>query len=846
MAKTAKNIYRALKAHKIRFFTIALVIAIGITSFNGMVTAFILMNRTYNQAFTDYSMASFTMLTANPGGSGEDAWIDTNNLTRYMDEFMSLEEGSKVVRYELRIVYDTIFEIRGTRQNGRIVAYSTVEENGDYRPNPEVNSFKIIDGEPFSETSQYRNVCIVETHLATYWKLKQHEFIAVGDDNTPFEVLGSLGTPEYLINMGSYADIMPSPRRFGVVYLPLRSAQRLLDVPGKVNEISVLLKADLFPRQREEIADDLKSFLEETHDLKLSDPIDRDKQAAYYVLKLDIDEAREFGIVLPAIILAMAMGGLYVLLGRMVVAERKDIGVAQALGYSRRTIILQYLGIAMVVAIIGTILGTILGLLFLEWFGPLYTQMLTIPFRPKVTIEWPIILVGVLLGLLTGFIGGYLPIRGSIQPLPAESLRFDPSLHITTGRVPLFERILNKLRIHLKVTGYKIPVRNFFRSKRRTFSSVFAVVVAVSLISMVFGMIESMSFSLIYQYDVAEDWDLRVDYSEIPVNASQIAMGINNSIDGVGNVTYHLVSGATVTSDKSDESKQVQLIGMNNSGGYIGHKFEFVAGGWDPTGIVLSVPVAEKLKVWENDTVDLELPVLTNITSTAPLRAHFNMINFTFRITGLVDEFNGLVAYMELNKLVDVSAFPGQPANVILVKVDNPTLDQLNSIREEIYQKFSYNIRNIYTKEEQSSDFLDLLDLIYFIIYIVAVFAVILSCSIVYNTIYINLQEQQREIATLLTIGTPSRRLVRNVTVENFTITIIGTILGLILGWMMLWFFMRIILDLEFFRVKLFMSNDTILISFGLTLIGVLVAQFFPLRKALNLNLAEATKERVV
>ncbi len=845
MAKTAKNIYRALKAHKIRFFTIALVIAIGITSFNGMITAFVHMTRTYNQAFVDYNMASFTMQTANPGGSGEDAWIDYNNLTTFMDEFMS-QENSRVISYELRIVYDTVFEIRGTRQNGRIVAFSTIDKNGNYRLKPQVNGFKILSGDLFSETSRYRNVCLVETHLATYWKLEPHEFIAVGDDNVPFEILGTLGTPEYLINMGSYADIMPSPRRFGVIYLPLRTAQQLLDVPGRVNEISVLLESSLPARKREVIADDLRTFLEETHALKLSDPIDRDKQPAYYVLKLDIEEAREFGYVLPVIILAMAMGGLYVLLGRMVVAERKDIGVAQALGYSRRTIILQYLGIAMVVAIIGTIMGSILGLAFLNYFGPLYVEALTIPFYPEVTIEWPILIVGFFLGLITGFVGGYLPIRGAIQPLPAESLRFDPSLHITTGRVPLVERILNRFRIHFRVTSFKLPLRNFFRSKRRTFSSVFAVVVSVSLISMTFGMMESMFYALEYQYDVAEDWDIRVDYSEVPTNASQIAMAINDTIDDVVKVTYHLLSGATVTSAKSTASKQVQLIGMNDSKGYTGHKFDFDAGDWDPNGIVLTTPIAEKLRVWINDNVSLEIPRLTKLVSTTPLRAHFEMVNVSFRITGIVDEFNGLVAYVELNNLVKVSNFPGQPANSILIKVDNPIPERLESIRKEIYEKYSYNIRNIFTKQEQRSDLLELLDLIYFIIYMVAVFAVILSCSIVYNTIYINLQEQQREIATLLTIGTPSRRLIRNVTIENFVITIIGTFFGLILGWIMLWFFMKVILDLEFFRVKLFMSTETILISFGLTFIGVLVAQFFPLRKTLNLNLAEATKERVV
>lgn len=844
MAKTVKNIYRALKAHKIRFFTIALVIAIGITSFNGMITAFVLMTRTYNKAFEDHNMASFTMQTANPGGSGEDAWIDYNNLTQYMDEFMSQEK--KLVFFELRIIYDTIFEIRGTRQNGRIVAYSTITQNGSYRSQPNVNGFKIISGEPFSMTSRYRNVCLVETHLATYWKLEPHEFIAIRDEDVPFEILGTVGTPEYLINMGSYADMMPSPRRFGVVYLPLKTAQKLLNVPNRVNEISVLLDSSLPAREREVIADDLKAFLEEAHNLKMSDPIDRDKQPAYYVLKLDIEEAREFGYVLPVIILVMAMGGLYVLLGRMVVAERKDIGVAQALGYSRRTIIIQYLSMAMVVSFLGTILGTILGLAFLNWFGPLYTDALTIPFTPEVTIEWPILIVGFLLGLLTGFVGGYLPIRGAIQPLPAESLRFDPSLHITTGRVPLAERILGKLRIRLRVTGYKIPMRNFFRSKRRTFSSVFAVVVAVSLVSMSFGMMESMAYALAYQYDIAEDWDLRIDYTEIPTNASQIAMGINSTIDGVVNATYHLISGATVTSNNSKISKQVQLIGMNDSKGYLGHKFEFDAGTWDPEGIVLTRPIAEKLKVWEKDYVNLEIPRLTKLVSTAPLRAHFEMVNVSFRITGIVDEFNGLVAYLELNELVRVSNFPGQPANTILIKVDNPTSTRLESIREEIYAKYSYNIRNIFTREEQRTDLLDLLDLLYLIMYIIAVFAVLLSCSIVYNTIYINLQEQQREIATLLTIGTPSRRLIRNVTIENLVITIIGTILGLILGWIMLWFFMDVVIEMEFFRVKLFMSNETILLSFGLTFLGVLFAQFFPLRKALNLNLAEATKERVV
>ena len=840
-------------AHKFRFLTIAMVIAIGITSWNGMITAFVHMTRTYDNAFDEHHMASFTILTANPGGSGDDAWIDFDNLTDMLNTYKLTEPRMR--NFELRIVYDTIFQIRGERQNGRIVASSTVDSEGNFREQPDVNGYRLLSqeetewtdksGSYFTETSRYQNVCLIDAHLAQYWKLEPQEFISVGDDNTPCEVLGIVGSPEYLINMGSYADIFPSPRRFGVVFLPLRTAQKILGVSDRVNEISVLLDSNLTQKERKIIASDLRDYLED-QGLKLSDPVDLDNQVAYWLLRIDIEEAREFGIFLPAIVLVMAIGGLYVLLGRMVVAERKDIGVAQALGYSRNSIILQYFGISMIISGVGTAIGTLLGLWFLNYFSPLYVEMLTIPFNPKTTLEWPIIGIGIILGILTGAIGGYFPVKGAIQPLPAESLRFDPSLHITAGKIPLTERILNRIGIKFRVTGYKLPMRNFFRSKRRTFSSIFAIIVSVSLISMALGMIESMDYALTFQYQVAEDWDLRIDYSEIPINTSQIAASLKEEINEITNVTYHLISGATVFSNNSIKSKQVQLIGMNESDGYLGHKFDFEAGKWDSNGVVLSVPVADSLKVTVNDNVYLELPVLTKLVSTAPLRAHFEMVNVSFKITGIIDEFNGLVAYVGLQRLASVSKFPGEPCNSILVELKNPTPEMIEQVRDEIYSKFSYNVRNIFTRIEERSDLLDLLDLIYGIMDIVIIFAVALSAAIVYNTIYISLIEQQRELATLLTMGTPSSKLVRNVTLENLLVTLIGTGLGLVAGWILLWFFMSVILDMEFFRIKLFISIDTMLKAFIFTLIGVLIAQFFPLRRTLNLNLAEATKERVV
>ncbi|MHA1449817.1 MAG: ABC transporter permease, partial [Candidatus Hodarchaeales archaeon] len=424
-------------------------------------------------------------------------------------------------------------------------------------------------------------------------------------------------------------------------------------------------------------------------------------------------------------------------------------------------------------------------------------------FSTERTIDWFVVGIGIVLGLLTGFLGGYLPVRNAIQPVPAESLRFDPSLHITSGKKPLVERMMEKVGIKLSVTGFKLPVRNFFRSKRRTFSSIIGVIISVSLISMGFGMADSMIITMNRQYDEIEDWDLKITYAELPTNSTDIITELNR-LDGVRAATYQLVSGAVVSTNTSAEDRMVQLVGLHNytglPGGYMGHNFIFESGDFDSDGVVLPKPVADMLDVWTGDYVNLAIPVLTKLVQTAPLRAHFEMLNISFLVSGIIDEFNGLVAFLSLEKLSDVSNFPGSPCNNIMVKLDNPTEVKMEEIKDYIYTNLSYNVRIISTNEEENKEFRSLLDLMYTLMLIVAFFAVFLAMAVVYNTVYINLQERKRELATLLTMGTPNRKIIINVTFENVIVTAIGSVIGLIFGYIMLWFFMDVVLDMEFFR----------------------------------------------
>ena len=150
---------------------IAFVIAVGITTWNGMIMSFTNLSTTYNTAFEQESMASFTIQTANPSGTGDDAWIDYTNLTSFINEY-NAKHNNEIAKFELRIIYDLDLSIRGNRQNGRIIGIKTTDSNGNLRSKPNVNGFRLLTGNGFDDTSSYRNVTLLEAHLADYWKLK--------------------------------------------------------------------------------------------------------------------------------------------------------------------------------------------------------------------------------------------------------------------------------------------------------------------------------------------------------------------------------------------------------------------------------------------------------------------------------------------------------------------------------------------------------------------------------------------------------------------------------------------------------------------------------------------------
>jgi ABC-type antimicrobial peptide transport system permease subunit len=106
-------------------------------------------------------------------------------------------------------------------------------------------------------------------------------------------------------------------------------------------------------------------------------------------------------------------------------ARAKEIGVMQAVGASRADVRNIVLAEAGVVGLVGGVLGTTVALVLALGVNRLATRYLpNFPFKPEsfFSFPWPVVVGGVLLGLVAALAGAYFPSRRAAATDPARTL----------------------------------------------------------------------------------------------------------------------------------------------------------------------------------------------------------------------------------------------------------------------------------------------------------------------------------------------------------------------------------------------------------------------------------------
>ncbi len=205
-----------------------------------------------------------------------------------------------------------------------------------------------------------------------------------------------------------------------VVLVPLAEAQRLTNMPGKINVVDANVDS-MEEARRNEIQQNVLKAIGDTYKIGAL-------EAASEILT-NIRNAQSIFNLMG--FLALVMGGFIIFnTFRTIIAERRrDIGMLRALGASRRTIRWLILTEGIVQGVIGTALGLVLGYLFgaftLKLVTPMMQEFLNINVSTP-AISPTLVLTSILLGVGITVVSGLIPANSATRITPLEALR--PSL----------------------------------------------------------------------------------------------------------------------------------------------------------------------------------------------------------------------------------------------------------------------------------------------------------------------------------------------------------------------------------------------------------------------------------
>ena len=163
---------------------------------------------------------------------------------------------------------------------------------------------------------------------------------------------------------------MTSAEQFGVVFAPESLVRQLTADPQP--------QLALYARDRSRAGELVAAAtdLARTRDLVAAARTD---QPSYVALDQDVQTFGQFANLLPVLFLVAGVLGAFIVLSRLVHAQRAVIGTLTANGISQRTLRHHYLGFGLLAGIAAVPIGVVGGYALGAWFTTQYTNALGLP-----------------------------------------------------------------------------------------------------------------------------------------------------------------------------------------------------------------------------------------------------------------------------------------------------------------------------------------------------------------------------------------------------------------------------------------------------------------------------------
>ncbi len=682
---------------------------------------------------------------------------------------------------------------------------------------PSVNKIDIQQGAYLSSGGD--NEAIAEDHIASTYGLQLEDTLTVVvGEGRELTITGIAVSAEYLWPAASTQEIFVDPEQFGVFFVD-EELVRQLPQSVSVRETLVLYDDGVVTEDVDAAVYAAATGAGATSMLTQAD------QASNSALQMDVEAFGQMAVAFPILFLSAAGMAVYVLLTRIVFAQRPIIGTLRASGMSARELRRHYLTYGVWIGTVGAVVGVILGVLFGALMTGLYTDLLDIP-DTVVQIRPITMLIGLAFGVVMGALSALVPARAAYRIAPAEAMRgVAPSM---SGGKSVIERIVpavSSLPVRTRMT-----LRGIGRSKRRSLTTVLGVVLALILILGAGGMIDTTTNLIDQQFNVVALQDASVVTSE-PVSMELLAD--INAVPGVARAERVASFGASIT--RSGGTFATTLQGFENNTQM--HGWTNPSGTLPSSGMLAGEALKDRLGVSLGERVVIDLPTRD--------------ISIVLELVEFVDEPLGIPLYARYDVITEALRDAG---------VDDPESVMVDPTVTTVMTRFDPAISRTTTLAtlegipgvlavQDSRTLYDLiqefLGLFYAFVGIMLIFGGLMAFSLMFNTISVNVAERTGEFATLKASGMSDRTIAWMIAGENLLLTAAGIIPGVIIG---IWISSLLMASFssDAFNFELSMRSLTVAVAAASMLVIALLSLIPGIRSVRRLDVGAVVRERAV
>ncbi len=626
------------------------------------------------------------------------------------------------------------------------------------------------------------------------------------------EIVGIASSPEFVFAVAP-GDILPEPRRFGVLWMGREPLGRALDLDGAFNDVVLRLQGDA---DRPAVIAAIDTRLARYGGRGL---YGRDRMLSARYLADELSQLRTLASILPPIFLLVAVFLINVTLSRLVATERANIGLLKAFGYANATIGLHYAKFALAFCLGAAVLGIVLGDFVGGHMATVYQAVYRLPELPF--SAGPLVhLAALAVALVAAVLGAVSAVRRAVGLAPAVAL--------SPPAPTMFRRLGERFEARMRRMDARsrMLARRILRFPRRSATTVGGIALALALLVMsehfpiAVDRIISINFGVTQRMDVTLTFAER-EHDRVLREVARLPGVLQVEPLRTTEVIFSVAGDA-----RGNRREREAVLGIPRGAllnRIVGTDLHIVEPGAE--GLTLSTGLARKLGVRVGDRLRVEA------TDGQRVVAEITVIR-------VVQPFLGSAAYMEREALGRLLREPSRVDSAYLL-IDAAARERLNQRLKEIPAVVGVTYadnaeRSLRQLFEQGAGFFSFMFL---------VFSLLMAAGVAFSAARVTLGEQERDLATLRVLGFRRREASAVLLGELGVLLAVAVPLGLALGaglsrWMMEQF------ETEIFSFPYVLDVPTYARAALFVIIAVVAAALWVRRDIDRLDLVAVLKSR--